>query len=82
MALAEYTGAFNVSALQIEQVRRQGGGTGGGVLTLSDDSKVVVSADYMTKYDPQEGNWYSIDANDVEECWTDEVFTERFTEAE
>ena len=82
MALATYTGEFTVEALQITQVRLQGGGTGGGVLKLSDNSFVTVSAGYMNKYKPAVTNWYSIDENDVQECWTNTIFTARFTEVE
>jgi len=80
MALVAYTGDFTVDALQIDQVRLQGGGTGAGVLTLSDDSQVTVSADYMSRYQPVATNWYSIDGDGVEECWTNTIFTARFTE--
>ena len=79
MALVEYTGAVTVEAAQIAGISLKGGGTGGGVLTMEDDSVVLVGRAYMVKYNPQIGNWYTIDGDGIEECFTNAIFTERFT---
>lgn len=82
--MATYNPDFTVDAFPILSVRRQGGGTGVGLITVDGETPTIVTVPltFMRKYKPQAGGWLIEYSTGGMEYLDDATFVARFEEDE